>query len=150
MAVTRTATPGATSGADPRGVGNFVETVPRTRLIGQIVASSLIGGLLVAVFLLTVALVGSTETVITGSVPLTFAPAWVALAILLYEDAPDGLMAARNDTAARSRSSIHALLANQTQPMFIEGEAPAARTIGSINQDITAALTTSTLSGKAA
>ncbi len=50
--------------------------------IGRIVAGSLIGGLAVAIFLVAVPFAGATEAVITGSVLLTFAAAWFALAML--------------------------------------------------------------------
>ena len=50
--------------------------------VGRIVAGSLIGGLVTAVFLVAVPFAGRTEAVITGSVLLTFAAAWFALATL--------------------------------------------------------------------
>ena len=59
--------------------------VARTRKqghVGRIVAGSLIGGFVASVFVVAVPLAGRTESVITGSVLLTFAAAWFALATL--------------------------------------------------------------------
>ncbi len=50
--------------------------------IGRIVAGSLIGGLVVAIFAVTVPFAGAPEHVITGSVLLIFAASWFALATL--------------------------------------------------------------------
>jgi pimeloyl-ACP methyl ester carboxylesterase len=50
--------------------------------IGRIVAGSLLGGLLAAIFLVAVPFAGATEAVITGSVLLAFAGGWFALAFL--------------------------------------------------------------------
>src|SRR5689334_19522408 len=50
--------------------------------VGRVVALSLIGGFVAAVFLVVGPLAGRTEAVITGSVLLTFAAAWFALAVL--------------------------------------------------------------------
>ena len=58
------------------------EAAPARGHIGRIVAGSLIGGLVAAIFLVAVPLAGRTEAVITGSVLLTFAASWFALATL--------------------------------------------------------------------
>ncbi len=50
--------------------------------IGRIVAGTLIGGLVAAIFVVTVPFAGAKEHVLTGSVLLTFATAWSALATL--------------------------------------------------------------------
>jgi len=50
--------------------------------IGRIVAGSVMGGLGAAVVLVTVPLAGEVEHLVTGSVLLTFAAAWTALAVL--------------------------------------------------------------------
>jgi pimeloyl-ACP methyl ester carboxylesterase len=82
MATTSITTEGTTAGADPRGPANVVEAAPGRGHIGRIVAGSLIGGLVAAVFLVAVPFAGATEAVITGSVLLAFAAAWFALAML--------------------------------------------------------------------
>jgi hypothetical protein len=82
MAITSTATQGATPGADPNAVADVVETAPAKSHVGRIVAGSLIGGLAVAFFLVAVPLAGRTEAVVTGSALFTFAAAWFALAML--------------------------------------------------------------------
>ena len=58
------------------------EAAPARGHIGRIVAGSLIGGLVAAIFIVAVPLAGRTEAVITGSVLLTFAASWFALATL--------------------------------------------------------------------
>jgi pimeloyl-ACP methyl ester carboxylesterase len=58
------------------------EAAPARGHVGRIVAGSLIGGLVFAIFLVAVPLAGRTEAVITGSVLLTFAASWFALATL--------------------------------------------------------------------
>jgi pimeloyl-ACP methyl ester carboxylesterase len=58
------------------------EAAPARGHVGRIVAGSLIGGLVAAIFIVAVPLAGRTEAVITGSVLLTFAASWFALATL--------------------------------------------------------------------
>jgi pimeloyl-ACP methyl ester carboxylesterase len=81
MATKPTANNG-TSAADPGEPADDVVAAPPPGHIGRIVAGSLIGGLVVAVFLVAVPFAGATEAVITGSVLLAFAAAWFALATL--------------------------------------------------------------------
>src|SRR5947209_1272862 len=71
-----------TSRTDPHDGLDVVETVPARGHIGRIVASTLIGGLVAAIFVVAVPLAGRPEAVITGSVLLIFAAAWFALAML--------------------------------------------------------------------
>ena len=74
-----------TMGSDVDGVEEDTDGTPepgKRGHIGRIVAGSLIGGLVAAVFLVAVPFAGRTEAVITGSVLLTFAAAWFALAML--------------------------------------------------------------------
>jgi len=87
MAVTAIAAEGATAGTDPQGAAYGTETVRAPSHLGHVVAGSLFGGLLAAVFLVTVALAGSTAHALTRSAPLIFAPAWLGVAILSHEDA---------------------------------------------------------------
>jgi pimeloyl-ACP methyl ester carboxylesterase len=82
MASTQTETQDRTAGADPFGPVAVDETAPTRGNVGRIVAGSLVGGLVVAFFLVAVAFAGSTEAVSAGSVLLTFASAWFALAVL--------------------------------------------------------------------
>ena len=82
MATTFTTPQGPTTDADHGTLVDVVETTPTRGHIGRIVTGSLIGGLLAAVFVVAVPLAGRTEDVITGSVLLTFASAWFALAKL--------------------------------------------------------------------
>ena len=84
MAVTATATRETPVGTDARGIRDAtpVETrTPRGHL-GRIVAGSLIGGFVGALVVVAVPFAGGTEADITGSVLLTFAGAWFALAML--------------------------------------------------------------------
>jgi pimeloyl-ACP methyl ester carboxylesterase len=82
MATTSTATPEATTGADPSALVDAAESPSTRGHIGRIVVGSLTGGLAAAVFVVAVPFAGATEAVITGSVLLTFAAAWFALAML--------------------------------------------------------------------
>jgi peptidoglycan/LPS O-acetylase OafA/YrhL len=81
VGTTSTTTQGTTGGADPRGSADVIAASARGH-IGRVVAGSLIGGLAAAVFVVAVPFAAGTETVITGSVLLTFAAAWFALAML--------------------------------------------------------------------
>lgn len=82
MATTSTATQETTSDAAPHGRVDVVEPAPARGHIGRIVAGTLIGGFAAAVVLVAWPLAGRSEAVITGSVLLTFAAAWFALAML--------------------------------------------------------------------
>jgi pimeloyl-ACP methyl ester carboxylesterase len=82
MATTHTATRGTTEGTAPHEPVGIVETPPARGHIGRIVAGSMIGGLVTAIFVVAIPFAGATEPVITGSVLLTFAAAWFALAML--------------------------------------------------------------------
>ena len=62
MATTSTATQGTTAGADPRRPADVVETAPARGHIGRIVAGSLIGGLVAAVFLVAVPFAGGDRS----------------------------------------------------------------------------------------
>src|SRR5690349_22757048 len=81
MATTTTPTPDPTIEAGLGGHAGPDRTAPKGH-VGRIVAGALIGGFAVAVFVVAVPLAGATESVITGSVLLTFAAAWCALAVL--------------------------------------------------------------------
>ena len=81
MAHTSTATEKTNSGADAHCGVDIGDPAVRRGHIGRIVAGSLIGGFVAAVFVVAVPLAGRTEAVITGSVLLTFAAAWFALAV---------------------------------------------------------------------
>ena len=81
MATTSSESHAPSAGTDSRGPVDS-ETAPARGHVGRIVAGSLIGGLVAAVFLVAVPFAGRTEAVITGSVLLTFAAAWFALAML--------------------------------------------------------------------
>jgi pimeloyl-ACP methyl ester carboxylesterase len=73
-------TEGTNTGADPGP--NDAGTAPGRGHIGRIVVGSMVGGLVTALFLVAGPLAGRPEAVITGSVLLTFAAAWFALALL--------------------------------------------------------------------
>jgi pimeloyl-ACP methyl ester carboxylesterase len=66
---------------DHQPAGTSADPKPEARgHIGRIVAGSLIGGLVAAIFLVAVPFAGAPEHVITGSVLLAFGGAWAALA----------------------------------------------------------------------
>jgi hypothetical protein len=62
MAATSTTTEGRAVGADPRGLADVDEAAPARGHIGRIVAGSLIGGLVVAVFLVAVPFAGAVTS----------------------------------------------------------------------------------------
>src|SRR4051812_39244052 len=84
MAITSTAVPETSVDADSRSDADGVTTQhePRRGHIGRIVAGSLVAGLVGAVALVAGPLAGAQEHVIAGSVLLTFAAAWAAMALL--------------------------------------------------------------------
>ena len=82
MVTTFTATNGTPAGANSLGPDHAIETAPARGHIGRIVAGSLFGGLAAAIFVVAVPFAGGTETVITSSVLLAFAAAWLMLALL--------------------------------------------------------------------
>ena len=82
MSTTPPANQETTTGADPHGHVDVVETTPARGHIGRIVVGSMLGGLVAALFLVAGPLAGRPEAVITGSVLLAFAAGWFALAVL--------------------------------------------------------------------
>ena len=68
--------------ADPTDVAADPVTDQHHGHIGWIVAGTVIGGLLLAIALVTIPFAGATEHVIAGSVLLGFAAAWALLALL--------------------------------------------------------------------
>lgn len=81
MAKTSSESHAPSDASDSRGPVDS-EAAPTRGHIGRIVAGSLIGGLVAAIFIVAVPLAGRTEAVVTGSVLLTFAASWFALATL--------------------------------------------------------------------